>query len=100
MLNSLPLKTASKRGIQKTAEATGDLIGNRIADKFIRASKTSPQNNLETNEEEILLYIFIYIYIYYIYIIYIYIYYIYVLYIYIYIYIYIYPELRQKLLMM
>ena len=31
-------KTASKRVVQKTAEATGDLIGNKIADKnyFIR----------------------------------------------------------------
>ena len=27
------LKTASKRAIQKTAEGTGDLIGNKIADK-------------------------------------------------------------------
>ena len=27
------IKTASKRAIQKTAEATGDLIGNTIADK-------------------------------------------------------------------
>ena len=27
------IKTASKRAIQKTAEATGDLIGNKIADK-------------------------------------------------------------------
>ena len=26
-------KTASKRVVQKTAEATGDLIGNKIADK-------------------------------------------------------------------
>ena len=26
------IKTASKRAIQKTAEATGDLIGNKIAD--------------------------------------------------------------------
>ena len=32
-------------------EATGDLIGNKIADKITRSSKTSPQNNLETNEE-------------------------------------------------
>ena len=47
------LKTASKREIQKTAEATGDFIGNKIADKITRASKTSPKNNLETNEEEI-----------------------------------------------
>ena len=27
------IKTASKRAIQKTTEATGDLIGNKIADK-------------------------------------------------------------------
>ena len=27
------IKTASKRAIQKTAEATGDLIDNKIADK-------------------------------------------------------------------
>ena len=45
------LKTSSKRVIQKTAEASDDLIGNKIADKFTTASKTSPQNNLETNEE-------------------------------------------------
>ena len=28
------IKTASKRAIQKTAEATGDLIGNKIAEKI------------------------------------------------------------------
>ena len=28
------LKTASKRSIQKTAEATGDLVGNKIAEKI------------------------------------------------------------------
>ena len=28
-----PIKTTSKRAIPKTAEATGDLIGNKIADK-------------------------------------------------------------------
>ena len=28
------IKTASKRAIQKTAEATTDLIGNKIADKI------------------------------------------------------------------
>ena len=27
------LKTASKRAIQKAVEATGDLIGNKVADK-------------------------------------------------------------------
>ena len=29
------VKTASKRVVQKTAEATGDLIRNKIADKII-----------------------------------------------------------------
>ena len=33
------IKTASNRAIQKTAEATEDLIGNKIADKIIRTSK-------------------------------------------------------------
>ena len=35
-------------------EATTDLIGNKIADKITRVSKSSPKNNSETNEEEIL----------------------------------------------
>ena len=32
------VKLASKRAIHKTAEATGDLIGNEIADKITKAS--------------------------------------------------------------
>ena len=32
-------KTASKRVIQKTADATGNLIGNKIADKITSISK-------------------------------------------------------------
>ena len=46
------IKTASKREIQKTAEATDDLIGNKIADKSTSVSKKSkkPQNN-EANDE-------------------------------------------------
>ena len=32
------IKTASKRAIQKIAEATGDLIGNKIADKITSVS--------------------------------------------------------------
>ena len=40
-------------------EATGDLIANKIADKIMRVSKTSPKKNLETNEEKILREIFI-----------------------------------------
>ena len=35
------IKTISKRAIQKTAEATGDLIGNKIADKITSLSKNS-----------------------------------------------------------
>ena len=55
-------KTASKRAIQKTAEATGDLIGNKTADlvansyndKIIEVSKNSQPNNSEavTNEND------------------------------------------------
>ena len=33
------IKTASKRAIQKTVEATGDLIGKEIADKITSISK-------------------------------------------------------------
>ena len=32
-------KTESKRVVQKTAEATGDLIGNKIADKITSIGK-------------------------------------------------------------
>ena len=48
------LKTSSKRVIQKTAEATGDLIGNKNANRIIKASKSSQQNNSETftNEQD------------------------------------------------
>ena len=48
------LKTASKRAIQNTAEATGDLIGNKITYRITKVWKTSLKNNPETNEEEIL----------------------------------------------
>ena len=52
--NNLPdvLKTISKRAVQKTAEATGDLIGNEFADEIMKISRTSPQNSLETVENE------------------------------------------------
>ena len=35
------IKTASKRAIQTTAEATSDLIRNKIADKITKISKKS-----------------------------------------------------------
>ena len=37
---------------QETAEATGDLIGNKIANKITKASISSPQNNSETITNE------------------------------------------------
>ena len=44
------LKTTLKRVIQKTEEATDDLIGNTIPDKITRISKNSKQNNSVTIE--------------------------------------------------
>ena len=45
------IKTASKRAIQKTAEATGDLIGNKIADRITSVSKKPSNNNNNNNED-------------------------------------------------
>ena len=36
---------ASKRVVQKTAEAAGDLIGNKIADKITSLGKTKSKKN-------------------------------------------------------
>ena len=44
------IKTASKRAIQKTAEATGDLIGNTIADKIPSISK-KPSNDDDDDDD-------------------------------------------------
>ena len=41
------LKTTSNRAIQKTAEATGNLICNKIANRITKVSKNSQQNNSE-----------------------------------------------------
>ena len=48
------LKTGSKRVIQKTTEAIGNLIGNKIANRITKVSRSSPQNNSEkvTNEHD------------------------------------------------
>ena len=43
---------SSKRVIQKTAETTDDLIGNKIADRITEVSRSSPQNNSETITNE------------------------------------------------
>ena len=45
-------KTASKRLIQKTAEATGDFIDNKISNKIMWLSKNPQQNNSETVTNE------------------------------------------------
>ena len=48
------IKTASKRAIQKTAEATDDLIGNKISDKISISEKPAKElhkNNDETEED-------------------------------------------------
>ena len=50
------IKTASKRAIEKTTEATADLIGNKTADKITSISKKSSkelQNNKANDETEI-----------------------------------------------
>ena len=49
------IRNASKRAIQKTAGATGDLIGNKIADKttsVLRKSSRHSQNNEANDESE------------------------------------------------
>ena len=43
-------KTASKRVVQKTAEATRDLIGNKIADKITSIGKTKEKEKENTNK--------------------------------------------------
>ena len=44
-------ETASKRVVQKTAEATADLIGNKIADKITSIGKTKEKENTNKPEE-------------------------------------------------
>ena len=44
------IKTLSKRAIQKSAEATADLFGNKIADKITSASKKSHNEEIQSNE--------------------------------------------------
>ena len=46
------IKTASKRAIQKTAKGTGDLIGNKIADKITSVSKKKSAKELPNNKTE------------------------------------------------
>ena len=44
-------KTASKRAVQKTAEATGDLIENKIADRITSIGKPKEKEKTEEIEE-------------------------------------------------
>ena len=46
------IKTASKRAIQKTAGATGDMIGNKIADKITTVSQKKSTKELPNDETE------------------------------------------------
>ena len=50
-------KTDSKWAIQKATEATGDLIGKKVANRITKVSNNSQQNNPETitneNDKEI-----------------------------------------------
>ena len=46
-----PVKTTSKRVVQKTAEATGDLIGNKIADKTTSLGKPNEKEKTKEIEE-------------------------------------------------
>ena len=45
------IKTASKRAIQKTAEAAGDLICNKTVDKITSVSKKKSNNNNNNDVE-------------------------------------------------
>ena len=44
-------KTASKRVVQKTAEAVGDLIGNETADKITSIGKSKEDDKTKKAEE-------------------------------------------------
>ena len=45
-------KIASKRVVQKTTEATGDLMGNRIADKITSLGKTKSKEKMEKKKKK------------------------------------------------
>ena len=46
------LKTTSVKVIQKTAEVSGDLTGNKTVNRITKVSRSSLQNNLETITNE------------------------------------------------
>ena len=55
MLNNLQqtqLKLLQKDSFKKTAEATGDLVGDKIANRITKVSKNPKQKNSETVTNE------------------------------------------------
>ena len=46
------INTTCKRAIQKTAEVTGDLVGNKTADKITSISKKKSDNNNNNNNND------------------------------------------------
>ena len=46
------IKTASKIAIQKSAEATGGFIRNKVADKITSFSKKKSNNNINNNDDD------------------------------------------------
>ena len=48
-------KTAGKRIVQKSAEATGDLLGNKIADKFTSLGKSKNKEKETSEEKEVII---------------------------------------------
>ena len=47
------LTIISKRVIQETAEATGDLIGNKTVERITKVSKPLPQNRLDIKNQNV-----------------------------------------------
>ena len=47
------LKTASKKAVHKTPEATGEFIGNKIADEIVKAKSVPDENS--RNVEDIVI---------------------------------------------
>ena len=48
-------KEAGKKILQKSAEATGDLIGNKIADKITSLGNKQPKNDKNKEQEELII---------------------------------------------
>ena len=51
-MNLIKTKKSKKGKIQKKAEATGDLTGNKIADKVTKVSRSLPPNTTTTVKQK------------------------------------------------